>query len=138
MDFTINFGAINLLIVFGATVAANLLGGIWYSPLLFGKPWAAANNIKLGEQGMQNAPFTFVSAFVLQLFAASMIAALLGPNSSGGEGAQLGTLVAFSFVLTAMGITNLFERRPLTLILINVSFHVVAFGLMGYIIGEWS
>ena len=138
MDFTINFGAINLLVVFGATVAANLLGGIWYSPLLFGKPWAAASNIRLGERGMQNAPFTFMSAFVLQLFAASMLAALLGPNSSGAEGAQLGTLIAFSFVMTAIGITNLFERRPLTLILINASFRVVAYGLMGFIIGTWG
>ena len=138
MDFTINFGAINLLVVFGATLAANVLGGLWYSPFVFGKPWAAANNIRLGEQGMQNAPATFISAFILQLFAASMIAALLGPNSSGGEGAQLGTLIAFCFVMTAMGITNLFERRPLSLILINVSFHIVAFGLMGFIIGKWS
>jgi hypothetical protein len=138
MDFTINFGVINLLVIFAATVAANLLGGIWYSPFVFGKPWAAANKIQLGEQGMQNAPATFVAGFILQLFAASMIAALLGPNSSGAEGAQLGTLIAFSFVMTAMGITNLFERRPLSLIAINSAFHIASFGLMGYIIGNWS
>jgi hypothetical protein len=138
MDFTINFGALNLLVVFGATVAANVLGGIWYSPHVFGKLWAAANNITLGTQGLQNAPVTFISAFILQLFAASMIAALLGPSSSGIEGIQLGTLIAFSFVLTAMGVTNLFERRPLPLILINVAYHITSFGLMGFIIGTWN
>ena len=42
MDFTINFGAINLLVVFGATVAANVLGGIWYSPAVLGKIWREA------------------------------------------------------------------------------------------------
>lgn len=138
MDFTINFAAVNLLVVFGATLAANVLGGLWYSPFVFGKPWAAANNIKLGEQGIQNAPVTFMSAFILQLFAASMIAGLLGPNSTGMEGVQLGTLIAFCFVLTAMGITNLFERRPITLIAINVSYHIVSFGLMGFIVGTWN
>jgi hypothetical protein len=138
MDFTINFGAINLLVVFGATVAANVLGGLWYAPFLFGKPWAKANNIKLGEQGLQNAPVVFTAAFIMQLFAASMIAGLLGTNSSGVEGIQLGTIIAFCFVLTAMGVTNLFERRPIHLIAINVSYHVVSYGLMGYIIGTWG
>ena len=138
MDFTINFGAINLLVVFAATVAGNLLGGLWYSPLVFGKPWARANNIDLGKQGMGNIPATFMASFVLQLIIASLIAALLGPNSTGTEGMQLGTILAFSFVLTSMGMTNLFEQRPLGLILINASYHIVSFGLMGFIIGTWG
>jgi hypothetical protein len=139
MDFTINFGAINLLIVFAATVAGNLLGGMWYSPLLFGKPWAKANNIKLGQYDANtNIPGIFISSFILQLIAASMIAALLGTNSTGSEGVQLGTLIAVSFVFTAMGMTNLFERRPISLILINSSYHIVSFGVMGFIIGTWG
>ena len=139
MDFTINFAAINLLVVFGATVAGNLLGGLWYSPFLFGKPWAKANGITLGKyDDNANIPGVFVSSFILQLFAASMIAGLLGINKGGLEGAQLGTLLAFSFVFTAMGMTNLFERRPIHLILINSGYHFVSFGLMGFIIGTWN
>jgi hypothetical protein len=139
MDFTINFGAINLLVVFGATVAGNLLGGLWYSPFLFGKPWAKANGITLGKyDDNANIPGIFVSSFVLQLLAASMIAGLLGVNKGGVEGIQLGTLLAFSFVFTAMGMTNLFERRPIHLILINSAYHFVSFGLMGFIIGTWN
>ncbi|MCP4001964.1 MAG: DUF1761 domain-containing protein [Gammaproteobacteria bacterium] len=138
MDFTINFGAINLLVVFAATLASNLLGGIWYSPLVFGKPWAKANNINLGEQGMRNVPATFIASFVLQLIIASLIAALLGPNAGGMEGVQLGFIMAFSFVLTAMGMTNLFECRPIHLIMINSFYHIVSFCLMGFIIGAWG
>jgi hypothetical protein len=139
MDFTINFGAINLLVVFAATVAGNLLGGLWYSPLVFGKPWARANKLKLGNyDGDRNIPGIFISSFILQLIAASMIAALLGPNSTGLEGVQLGTLIAVAFVFTAMGMTNLFERRPIHLILINSSYHIASFGLIGFIIGTWS
>ena len=93
---------------------------------------------ELGSGGMANVPGTFISSFVLQLIAASMIAALLGPNSTGGEGLQLGTLIAVSFVFTAMGMTNLFEHRPLYLIAINSCYHVVSFGLMGFIIGTWG
>jgi len=139
MDFTINFGAINLLVVFAATVASNLLGGIWYSPLVFGKPWAKANNIDLGgSYGDRNMVGIFISGFIMQLIAASMIAALLGTNSTGTEGIQLGTLMAVAFVFTAMGMTNLFERRPIHLIFINSAYHVASFGLMGLIIGTWG
>lgn len=139
MDFTINFGAINLLVVFAATVAGNLLGGLWYSPLVFGKPWARANNLSLGNyDGDRNIPGIFISSFILQLVAASMIAALLGPNSTGVEGMQLGSLIAVAFVFTAMGMTNLFERRPIYLILINSSYHIASFTLIGFIIGTWG
>jgi hypothetical protein len=139
MDFTINFGAINLLVVFGATVAGNLLGGLWYSPLLFGKPWARANGIKLGEYDRNaNVPGIFISSFILQLLVASMIAGLLGTNTSGAEGAQLGSILAVCFVFTAMGMTNLFERRPLYLIAINSGYHIVSFTVMGFIIGTWN
>ena len=137
MDFTINFSSINLLIVFAATVAANFLGGLWYSPIVLGKPWRAAIGlVSSGE--MTNPAGTFISGFVLQLLAASMLAALLGPSASGIEGLQLGTLIGFSFVMTALGMTNLFEHRPVSLILINSGYHIVSYGLMGFIIGQWS
>jgi hypothetical protein len=139
MDFTINFGAINLLVVFGATVAGNLLGGLWYSPVLFGKPWAKANGIKLGQyDGNANVPGIFISSFILQLLAASMIAGLLGTNAGGADGAQFGAIIALCFVFTAMGMTNLFERRPIHLILINSFYHIVSFTIMGFIIGTWN
>ncbi|MGI9289854.1 MAG: DUF1761 domain-containing protein [Gammaproteobacteria bacterium] len=139
MDFTINFGAINLLVVFAATVVGNLLGGIWYSPIAFGKPWARANNIELGKYDSgANVPAMFTTSFILQLVIASLLAALLGPSAGGQEGVQLGTLMALCFVFTAMGMTNLFERRPIYLILINSSYHIVSFGLMGFIIGTWG
>lgn len=136
MDFTINFDSINLLVVFGATVAGNLLGALWYSPIMFGKPWAAANNIEIGSGGIQNVPGTFVTSFILQLVAASMIAALLGPSATGSEGMLLGAVISVSFVFTAMGITNLFERRRLHLIAINSAFHIVCYTMMGFIIGR--
>jgi hypothetical protein len=138
MDFTIHFATINLLVVFGATVAALLLGGLWYSPALLGKPWRAAIDGGSRDAEISNPAGTFVAGFILQLIAASMLAALLGPSASGIEGIQLGTLIGISFVMTSLAITNLFERRPIVLIMINSSFHIVSFGLMGFIIGQWS
>ena len=138
MDFTDNLGAINLLVVFLATVASNVLGGLWYSPFAFGKPWAKANNIELGTSGIQNVPLTFAASFVMTLLAASMIAALLAPTSTGAEGMRLGAVLGVTMVVTTMGITNLFERRPPHLIAINSGFHLTSFVMMGFIIGSLS
>ena len=138
MDFVTNFSTINVLVVFAATVAATLLGGVWYTPLLFGKPWRAANRMGAATGDMGNSIGTFISSFVLFLIAASMLAALLGPSSSGGDGIKLGALIGFAFVFTAMGITNLFEHRPLSLVLINSGFHIASLALMGFIIGTWG
>jgi len=138
MDFTANFAAINLLVVFAATVAASILGGLWYSPILFGKPWRAANNMGPASGEMKNSVGVFISSFVLHLISASMLAALIGPTSSPQDGMRLGALIGVAFVFTAMGITNLFEQRPFILVLINSGYHVTSLCLMGFIIGQWG
>jgi len=136
MEFTINFDSINLLAVFTATLAANLLGGLWYAPFFLGKPWKAAAGIAVGES-MTNPAATFTAGFALQFIAASLLAALLGPSGDILEGVQLGALLSFAFVFTALSISNLFEHRPVQLILINAGFHIAALSLMGAIIGAW-
>ena len=138
MDFTVNFAAINLLVVFGATVAANLLGGLWYSPILFGKPWRAANKMGPATGDMGGSAGIFIASFVLHLMSASMLAALLGPSAGAQDGMRLGALIGVVFVFAAMGSTNLFEHRPLYLILINSGYHIVSLCLMGFIIGTWG
>jgi hypothetical protein len=138
MAFTANFAAINLLVIFGAAVAAMIFGAIWYSPLIAGKKWQELSGRKPTGEGVPNAPVTFGSAFVLQVFAASMLAAIMGPAAAGGEGLQLGIFVALFIVLPALGTINLFERKPAFLLLINVGYQVGALGLMGYIIGQFN
>jgi len=138
MDFTINFSAINWLVVFAATLVANLLGGLWYSPLMFSKPWRAASSMEESAGEIGSSSGTFVASFILHLISASLLAALLGPSATAVEGLQLGALIGFSFVLTAMGVTNLFEHRRSILILINSGYHIVSLSLVGYIIGQWG
>jgi hypothetical protein len=138
MDFTANFSAINVLIVFGATVVANLIGGLWYSPFLFGKIWRAALKKGAASGEIPNSVGVFISSFILHLISASMLAALLGPSAGGQVGARFGALLGVAFVFTAMGATNLFEGRPIRLVLINSGYHVVSLSAMGFIIGQWG
>jgi len=40
---------LNVLAILAATVSAFVLGGLWYSPLLFVKAWQKANGFAEGE-----------------------------------------------------------------------------------------
>ncbi len=73
MEITMNFGMVNWIPVLGATIAVFVLGGLWYSPILFGKPWAAANGFDLASMKERNMPLMFVLAFILQWLTASLL-----------------------------------------------------------------
>lgn len=138
MEFSTNFSSINLLVIFGSAVAANLVGALWYSPFLFGKFWRADAGLGASAGSMSNPVSTFISAFVLQFVAACMIGGLLGHNAGFTEGSRLGALVGFSLVFTAVGMINLFEGRPRRLVFIHGGYHIVALCVMGAIVGQWN
>ena len=52
------------------------------------------------------------------------------------NGATAGALTAV-WIVAALGIVYLFERRPLALFFINAGYFVVALPLMGVILGAW-
>ena len=138
MGFTVNFAAVNLLVVFGAAVAGMLWGALWYSPLLAGPKWQELGQVEASAAGVANAPSTFTAAFVLQVLAASLLAGLLGPVASGMEGLQLGSLIGLCIVMPAVGTINLFEKRSTLLAGIHLVYQIGALSLMGFIIGRWS
>ncbi len=128
----------NYLAILVATVSTFVLGGLWYSPVLFGKAW------------MQEMGFTEESlkargdvgrimglSFVLELVMAFNLAAFIGPKASLTFGLFAGVAAGFGWVALAFGVTYLFERKSLRLFLINAGYHAVAFTIMGAILGVW-
>ena len=119
-----------------AAVSTFAVGGLWYSPLLFGTRWMALTGLTEAEVG-QGAGRVFGGAFVLQLAMALNLAAFLGPAPNLGFAVAASFAAGFGWVALGMGVTYLFERRPLALWLINGGYHMVAFTLMGLILGAW-
>jgi hypothetical protein len=129
---------INPLAVLVAAVSMFLIGGLWYSPLLFARPWMAANGFtELGLRDQGGAGRIFGGAFVLALLSAVNLAAYLGgPDTTAVCGAAAGALTAV-WIVAAIGIVYLFERRKMKLFLINAGYFVVAFPVMGFVLGVW-
>jgi hypothetical protein len=129
---------VNWLAVFVAALSMFLLGWLWYSPLLFAARWMAANGLtdeELRKRGGTGR--IFGGAFVLALVAAANLAFFLGgADTTVAWGVIAGALTAV-WIVAALGILYLFERRPFRLFAINAGYYVVAFPLMGLILGAW-
>jgi hypothetical protein len=127
---------INVLAVLTATVTAFIIGGIWYSPMLFGRPWQSLAGLS-DEDVRSGQGRIFGGAFVLMLIAALVLAPFIGPDAPAVFGAAAGFAVGLGWVATALGVVYLFSRQPLRLWLIDAGYQVVSFTAMGAVIGAW-
>jgi hypothetical protein len=129
--------AVNVWAVLAAAVSAFVLGGLWYSPVAFGKAWMRETGLSEEELARGNPAMIFGTSFVLALIAAAVFAAFLGPAPPFGFAAAAGLAAGVAWVASSFGINYLFERKSLRLFLINAGYHVVQFTLIGAILGLW-
>lgn len=129
---------INWLAAIVGAVAAFIVGSVWYSPVLFSKIWQ--QEVKLTDADIRagNMVVTFGSAFVLTLIGAILLAAYLGPEPELGDALIAGLVVGAGFISTAIGVVYLFERRSMTLFLINAGYQIVTYLVIGLILGLWK
>jgi len=131
-------GQINPLAIGVAAFSYFLLGGLWYSPLCFGKAWMRANGFKADDLRRGNAAVIFSVSFLAALVMATNLAFFLAdPKTTVGWGATAGALAGVGWAAMAILVLGLFERRPWRWMLINGSYQIVALTLMGLIIGGW-
>jgi hypothetical protein len=126
---------INYLAVAVAGLSAFMLGGLWYSPLLFAQSWMRLTG--QGEEKLKSGSPTSIlgGAFVLSLIAAFVFAMFLGPAPGVRFATSAGLAAGLGWVAASLGILYLFERRPLGLWLINGGYVTLQFTLYGLILG---
>ena len=131
-----NLGELNVWAILAAAVSAFVVGGLWYSPILFGNVWKKANGFK-EDPGAAGAK-VFAISFLLTLVMAVNLAMFLNdPKTTLAWGATAGFLAGFGWAAMGIGIVSLFERRPWTYAVVNGGYLTVALVLMGAIIGAW-
>jgi len=128
---------VNWLAVVVATVAAFVLGGLWYSKVLFGNAWMQEVGLTEEAVSSTNMAKTFGGTIVLQVLAATALSTYLGTDSTWQSGLQAGIWIGLLWIATAYGVTYLFEQRSFRLFLINAGYYVVLYAIMGTIIGAW-
>lgn len=116
-------------------VSSLVIGGLWYSPALFAKPWQSAAGLSDEQMKGANMALIFGLTFILSFIAAAVFAMFLGRDMSVGAATAAGFSAGLCWVGAALGISYLFERRPLKLWLINGGYHTLQFTAFGLILG---
>ena len=129
---------VNWLAVVAAAVSTFLIGGLWYSKMLFGRAWMAANNFDEADLAKSNMVKIFGLAFLFALIMGANLAAFLAePRTTAAWGATAGFLAGFGWVALAIASIALYERRSWKYVLINGGYMTVSFVVMGLILGAW-
>ncbi|MEP6846236.1 MAG: DUF1761 domain-containing protein [Panacibacter sp.] len=128
---------INWWAVLVAGISSFVLGGVWYSPALFGNAWMKDNNLSMEEIKKGNFGKIYGIAFILSLVMSANLAMFLNDAKTDVAWGTIAGFLAGIWVLCAVATHGSFEHRPGRLIFINGGYSVVALMLMGAIIGLW-
>jgi hypothetical protein len=135
-----------------AAVSSFALGGLWYSPFVFGK--RAARELEKSARPYPSASarimlgsflFTVVEAlafaWLVKVFLVASSQGVAGgvwlPLNGLPPGLIFGLLVGGCFVAAATGMNYLFTGRSMGLLLIDGGFHLARFTLYGLVLGTW-
>jgi hypothetical protein len=126
---------VSWLAVIIAALSSFVLGGLWYSPMLFGKAWMTENGFTEEKLKQGNMAKIFGGSFVLALVVATNLAFFLGVRPGVAWGTAAGAMAGVGWACASLGTLYLFERRSLRLFLIHAGYLAVSYAVMGAIIG---
>ncbi|HUC28378.1 MAG TPA: DUF1761 domain-containing protein [Candidatus Acidoferrum sp.] len=139
-----HFLGVNIWAVLVCALATMVVGFLWYSPMLFAKPWT----ILMGYDPNDKAKMAEMQKSAGPSYAMSMVASILSAivlgkiiNVSGAtnaiDGLKIGLVVWLGFVTTVQFTNALFSRQRNRLYLINTGYQAVCYVVMGAILGAW-
>ena len=124
----------NVLAVFAASLAAMVIGGLWYSPLLFEKPWRKLTGTTENSR-KRNPVIIYGGSFLLMLLAAAIFHAFLGPKPDLMFSAGVGFSAGLAWAAGSLWIGYLFEGRSMKLGLINGGYNIAQYTIYGIVFG---
>jgi hypothetical protein len=135
---------INLWSVLVAAIATMAVGFLWYSPLLFARPWMILMGYDPEDKGKleemrKSAGKMYGMSFAASLVSAAVLAKIVAITtvSSALYGMKVGFAVWLGFVTTVQLTNVLFAKQPVKLYLINTGYQLVCYLAMGAILAVW-
>jgi hypothetical protein len=139
-----HFMGVNLWAVLVCGAATMVVGFLWYSPILFAKPWMVLmgydpnDKAKIAEMQKSAGP-SYGLSFVASLAAAFVLGKIIAISTVNSPvyGLKIGFAVWLGFVTTVQLTNALFSRQPNKLYLINTGYQLVCYLAMGAILAAW-
>lgn len=135
MDIPVNYLAVLL-----AAISNMVIGSLWYSPILFLKPWMKASGVKMGGK---NPMPSYIIAFIVALIVAYVFHHFIWLTAKGmGTDITISSAMTTAFwgwlgfvATTAVG-TSIWEGKPWSYWLITAGYWLVSLLAMATIIAS--
>ena len=141
MSFDV-LGDLNWLAVIVGAVIYFALGALWYSPMLFARPWQRSIGWDPDRTPPEMKPTTYVVPFLAYLVmavAVGMIAAAAGSDTL-ADGIVLGLVLGIGLSLMHTLVDATFDPnkpQPWTWFAINGSYHALGLLIVAVIVSAW-
>ncbi|HET8921678.1 MAG TPA: DUF1761 domain-containing protein [Candidatus Acidoferrum sp.] len=136
---------LNWLAIFVAAVSTMVVGFLWYSPLLFAKPWMREmgydpDDKAKTEEMKKSAGPAYAGSMVASLISAFTLALILHGLHAGDL--HFGLMASFhiwlGFVATVQFTDALFTKKSMKLFAINTGYQLACYLVMGTILTLWT
>jgi hypothetical protein len=133
--------SLNWLAVLVAAISTMVVGFLWYSPLLFAKPWMREmgydpNDKAKTDEMKKSAGPAYAGSMVAGLLSAFTLALIL--HGLRAEDLHFGIMASFhiwlGFVATVQFTNALFTKQSMKLFAINTGYQLVCYLVMGSIL----
>lgn len=114
------------------------LGALWYSPVLFAKPWIEIVGRKKGEKP-EGVGRGMIASFLGDLILAFVLAHIIGWSGAdtAGWGVFIGVLTWAGFVVAPLYPQSIYEGRPFKYFAINSGYWLVGLVVVGGLLAAW-
>jgi hypothetical protein len=137
--------SLNWVAILVAAISTMVVGFLWYSPLLFAKPWMREmgydpNDKAKTEEMKKSAGRAYGGSFVASLISAFTLALIF--HGLRAEDWHFGIMASFhiwlGFVATVQFTGALFAKQSMKLFGINTGYQLVCYLVMGVILTLWK
>ena len=140
MEIFLDYGVNYLAVIVSAILGGIVLGTLWYGPI-FGKQWMKMIGLtekdkeKAKQKGMRKYYLISLIASLISVYVLAVLIKSLGATTI-LSGMCVGFLV-WIFIATVMINSILWEGKSINLYILNVSYQLVAYLIMGAILAVW-
>lgn len=143
---------INYIAIIAAAIVPNLLGAIYYGPLM-GNRWLDSLNFTKEDLKGRNEPLLYGSALLLSIVVSFFLKFLMelthkeigqsgelvfGSFHTFGHGALHGAGFAIGLVIPVIICLGLFQKTKASNVIINCLYWLLCFSIMGGILDVWT
>lgn len=139
---------INYLAVATTTVLNMILGGLWYSPILFGNRWCQLMGFDFEKMvkdpnAQKSAQRGYIISSICHLLMSIVMAHFIQYTHASGswsDGLKIGFICWLGFTLPTMLPNHIFSKNEVSWLLaaINIGYPMVGLSTAGAILASWK